>query len=133
MSNQVKVSITRRGMVKGSGTIHIKIEDVASGLIIAGLDMDPYEFAECITGVSSCNAVATVVPNEYGAARFGKKKQVETVYVPVESRLTKDTPESFFDKFIPEGWELWNDGLSTQQDQKGVHKIVICRYVEVEQ
>ena len=32
-------------------------------------------------------------------------------------------------KYLPE-WVLWQDGLDTQQNSKGVHNVVLCKYVD---
>ena len=32
-------------------------------------------------------------------------------------------------KYLPE-WVLWQDGLDSQQNSKGVHNVVLCKYVD---
>lgn len=36
---------------------------------------------------------------------------------PVEGGLPKNTANTFFEKYIPDGWELWDNGLSSQQNK----------------
>jgi len=118
-------------MVKGENIFCIEIEDKVSGLDICRVEMNPVEFAEAITGLAFAEGVAVFTPSLYSIERYGKKKQVERVKIPITDKLPKDTPESWFLQYVPDGWELWSDGLSTQQNKHGFHTIVICRYVEL--
>lgn len=133
---KAKVTISKRGGYKGEGEFHITIKDSASSMRIVEVSMSLTEFAEAIGGISECEADIELIPNEYAVARYGKKKVTERVYMDKSLILgdSKDHRQAavnahFLSTYSGDGWELWSDGVGTQQYSEK-WQYIICKYVE---
>ena len=131
--NKARVTITRRGTIRGEGVIAISITDHASDINVCDVVMSLSEFSECVTGLAGSRGEFRNIANLYSAARYGKTKIVERVYCEkVDSIKKKDVSESvrahFNDNYADE-WELWSDGTGSQQHGEK-HQYIICKYVD---
>ena len=113
--------------------LEIRIEDELSGISICAT-IPPVEAIAALSRQVHVDCEVSY-PSEKGLALIGKKREVEQVliqktwegYRPTRERvLTQCEAEGL----LVDGWELWQDGLSTQQNQRGKHRVVIVRYVE---
>lgn len=127
-----KVTISRRGMCKGDGEFCISITDASSGILVAEVNMELAEFAECIGGLSSCNGTFKFRADEHTVDKYGKVREAERI--SIETKLDKHSDKEGLLKLIkasvPEGWVLSDDGMRTQQNQRGRHQFVVCRFVD---
>lgn len=124
-----KITISRMGMQKGTGGIEFTIEDGASGLIVAKFIMEQGEFAECITGLGMCGMTITLPPNQYIIDRMGKERETKRVRLDWDSYNGEPKVlEALIKPHLIDGWELFSDGTSSQQNQPG-HEVVLRRFV----
>lgn len=123
----VKVTISRNS----SGLINLRVKDGSSALPIVELEMEPEEFANCVTGEAFCPAEASFTPNEYTVQRYGMVRKTQTVECrkPTSFENTRDVVLSdFTEKWAPGNWELHDDGAHTQQPGK-THNYIIRKFI----
>lgn len=133
---RANVTISKRRTTKGEGCFAISISDESSGLPIVSVEMDLAEFAECIGGLAYCKAEINKLPTSYSVDRYGKEKQVKTVQMPKGSinwssskdHIKAEVNAHFLANYSGDDWELWSDGIGTQQRSQEFHDYVICRY-----
>lgn len=126
-----KVSISRRTRNKGEGIISIKITDANSRQIVAEAEMSFSEFAEAVTGMSDCESEIVRVMSPVEASRVGCRCITERVTIDLpdgEYSLSKDTPDEFFDQYIPDGFIMYGNGLRTKQPT-GKHVFTVRKWV----
>lgn len=133
MNKQARVTISSRHGA-GRECILLAVTDGSSGLRIVEVEMDLSDFAACVTGLAASPACLKFSPSQYGAERFGKKKVVERVTceraIPGEKDVQRQAVSTHFAaNYLPTGWELWDDGTTSQQ-RGDHHAYVICKYVE---
>lgn len=124
-----KVSISRRSSMKGSGSIHIQLEDDSSGVTIAEFEMTYADFAECVTGMSASNAMIHFLPTHTSIDRYGKKRitktvfcdKVKTTYGKYKEAQRKAVMDHFEANYADDGWNLFGDGTTSQQHDKQHH------------
>lgn len=138
MNTQARITISKRASSR-TGKINITIEDDTSQLRIVEVEMGLSDFAECLTGLGSCRAELVSIPNHYSTERYGKRKVVEHVLMPKEDidyfnkeSASNTVNQHFMENYEAAGWELWNDGCSSQQPERVMHQYIICKYVEQE-
>lgn len=127
-----KVCISRRAHMKGDGVVSINIADASSRQVIVEVEMSLSEFAEALTGMSECESEIVHVITPESASRVGLTCVTEWVTVELpdnEHRLPKDTPDQFFSKYIPDGYVLHSNCLSTKQPI-GKHIFTIRKWVD---
>jgi hypothetical protein len=128
---EARVTISRRSKFQGDGSISISITDAASGINVCDVEMDLADFAECVTGLGASKAEFRMMPNTYKAERYGKKKIVDRVFCEKSSSTKEEIGKiviSHFNENYGNEWELWNDGIGTQQNGNQ-HEYIICKYV----
>lgn len=126
-SEAVKVTISR----SSSGLINLRVKDESSTLPIVELAMTPEDFAECVTGVAFCPGTASFMPNEFTVQRYGMKAITKHVECrrPKSTENTRDVVvEDFTKNWAPHNWELFDDGVRTQQNGKE-HNYVIRKFI----
>lgn len=63
-----------------------------------------------------------------------ENKSVELIKTWEDFKPSRDLIEKVCEEqgYLVDGWELWQDGTTTQQKKRGYHKVVLDRYVEVD-
>lgn len=125
-----KITISRTGLQKGGGDIDFTVEDSLSGLVVTKFTMRLEEFAECITGVGMCSATIQLGPDQYLIDRIGKKRETKTVALDWK-KYGGDVREleALIEPHLIDGWELFANGLNSQQNSPG-HTVVLRRFVD---
>jgi hypothetical protein len=126
------VSISRPQSSRGDTSIAITIEDADSHLTVLRVNLSLENFAACITGQACMPAK---VERWIGANAHNVGKTLEVRDLKLAGRAPwKDSDASRWvlshpDLVLADGWELYNDGVGTQQ-HGDVHRVTLCRYVE---
>lgn len=113
----------------------IVIEDETSHIKVCEVYMTLEEYAMAISGLSCSKAFGMSVVDSSQIANLGKKKEVKTVvmsgkrYYDKTAAIAKEIAEFAEDYVADGGWQLWDDGLRTQQNNKDGHQITLYRYV----
>lgn len=114
-----------------SGKINFEVSDHHSGDRVLNIEFTPEELGLLITGLHGVKGIASV----YTGANIAKKR--ETMKVTCDKVPTnKDTQKAivrdhFEEEYLPLGYQLHDDGTSTQQPTQ-LHQYIIKRYVPVE-
>lgn len=132
-----KVTISRFSTNKGDGGIGIIIDDAASGLRVASVEMNLSDFAECVTGLASAPAKWDIPPSGFVIENIGKKRETKRVNIDFSKWKIQDKQKAkarISELAVPhliDGWMLSDNGLTRQQPTKG-HVIILYRFVDLE-
>ncbi|QHZ59764.1 hypothetical protein HWD03_gp083 [Alteromonas phage vB_AmeM_PT11-V22] len=112
---------------------YIHVEDEHSGNKIVSLSMDEKDFAFLITGLHGVKTDCIL----HNVTNVGKKRVIERVSMPEPDAFDKGSVkmavrEHFEREYEAEGWKLWDDGTSSQQNSRGLHNFIVVKYVPVE-
>lgn len=111
--------------------VRISVKDASSRLPICDLEMSLEEFGSVITGMSFVPAKALYVPNLYAAQRYGmvaKTERVACAKVTGRKEQKEEVNKDFVENYAPLNWELFDDGVGTQQNGHG-HYYVIRKFI----
>lgn len=134
-----KINIFRNGMYK-EDNLRIEIEDDNSGYRVIQIKVNLDDMMRALTGFScqDCEIEYFAAPKAY--ARLGKKKETKVIEMELPEGINskygneekiKDLINLYLLEHYPD-WEIWCNGMKVQQNKRGFHRIVICRYVDVE-
>lgn len=132
---KAKVTITR----SSDDRVNIYIKDGASGNRIVSVSMALEDYALAITGLAETPADIEYMPTPEEAEKFGKKRQIqhlslEGVHKYNGNFLDRDGVlkhiESQYPEYLDDGWELFCDGLSVQQNKTGFHNVSLVKFVD---
>jgi len=127
---KAKITISRPSFGDGKEAICIRVTDSNSRVRILEVEVGYAEFAQIITGLGEVECDISSLVSEADHAKLGKTKEVLSVYCErdwdkyVQKELVL---KDFADKYLPDGWEIWDDGLSSQQHYNQ-HKYIIARW-----
>lgn len=127
------VTISRWTSGRDTG-IRIDIEEKKSGVKIVSLDMEPKAFAEAVTGLGYQDATVVDWAGK-DASLVGKELESKTVKLQVDRisgrQKTKELilNSEVLKEYYKEGWVLFDDGMQSQQNEYGVHKVILRRWV----
>lgn len=131
-----KVTISRPTYSDGSELIHIEIIDESSRLHVIGLDLTYPNFVRCLTGQGF---IPATVDHWCGknAKDIGKQSEHKNVILKGRCPIfaTREEKEAWVLKHpglkpaLKGGWELWDDGTTSQQPDPNNHHIHLVRYV----
>ena len=132
-----------------SGTrsgVAICIKDDASGLSICEVEMDFEQFGRCVSGAGDKIAQVRQLIQPQNLINVGKTKEWQYVDIKLPDSITcisrySQNKVDLLNKLIAETlvilntnetnlWRLSDNGLQSQQNKAGTHKIKIYRYVE---
>jgi|GEM_PF-3476983 len=117
---------------KGDDNYSIEIEDAHSHNNIMELRLSGKELALLITGLSGVKAECKI----YEKANIAMRKEVKRVSMVSPESYDKKVVAGYvandFAKYEKEGWQLWDDGTRSQQNEVGRHAYIICRYHPVD-
>ena len=128
---KANVSISKPTGGDGIPSIAIDIGDTASHLTIVRVEIGLKEFAEALTGLAFCDAEITHIVNASYIDKLGKIKETKSIFVK-KAFMDESEQKRLVKEAIPEGWELWSDGCSSQQHGEQ-HKAIVCRYVAAQE
>lgn len=137
MADQQAMLTINRITHRDKETISLTIEDVNSGIIVTRINMAPEDFARAITGVGNSKAIFELCPKPEQAKLFGKYSNSKVVFIRKTWSDYRPDPEVIAQAVadqghLVDGWELWQNGLSSQQNQDGLHKVVLLKYTDEE-
>lgn len=140
MKIDIQMHIGHRSMTKGKGLITIEIEDKASRCQVGEIQISAEEFGFLLAGNGFNDAVMTLCDNH---EIIGKNAETDKVGIPKEifegigyaarrDGPGRDAVELYLqvNGYLTEGWFLWQDGFSSQQNGE-LHRVILRRYVEV--
>jgi len=146
MKLKVKMHMGSKGILSGESEPYIDITDAVSGIRIGEIRMDRGDFGEFVAGNGFMPGEMEIV-GDIGYSNLGKKKELHQFSIPkveldIPSYTERDAKEAIFDGQIigylksnylwPKGggWEIWSNGLVSQQHGKN-HSGSLYRYVHV--
>lgn len=130
--NESLITISRPSFGDGSEVICIRITDKASGVLISETTIGYSEFTEALTGVSrtACN---TKVLSASDLQKVGKKKITKQMFCDKDFKgWGKEGQKIIVEKHFQEncaddGWQMFSDGTSTQQNGE-LHKYLVVKW-----
>ena len=132
-----KITISKRGMQKGTGEMCISIDDANSGMCIIEVSMSLLDFADAITGLGGCDCKLEHIPNKFLVENIGRKKIMESIKIPKFKGYGKEEQKAYIaaqiadSGLLDDGWMVWSDGCSSQQNGTQ-HVALLYKYVDAE-
>ena len=131
--NKCNITISRHS----DDFMHITIEDDLSHATIVDIQMELDDFAKCITGQGALTGLIRRYPPKEDilgmqreVMRFALSGQPDSYD---KKEMKKWVSAQFIEQCVDQindGWGLWQDGCTTQQNVRDVHGIILDRYVE---
>ncbi len=126
--------VTMSRSTGGDGSyISISITDDASSLRVIELEMSLADFGACVTGQGHLEAKVGRWIGE-NAHRVGMQREGRGQRLSGKPPFDKDKARKWVrshpELVLSDGWELRDDGTSTQQNDSAGHHIHLVRYVE---
>lgn len=129
-----RLTISKPSYGNGDEYIELRVRDDTSGTNVLALKLTLDNFTRTITGLGEVKAEVDRFISPEHFEQLGKEKEVNQVPVIIEGKSVYDVRKmiqddsSIIDSFIPDGWKLWNNGMSSKQEGKH-YMITVCRYV----
>lgn len=116
--------------------IEITVSCKHSRLEVITLELSLEDFTKVITSQNVTADVQSIISEE-NFNLVGKKREVLRVGIDKPDPWGwKPTREQVVVELASLGylneWSLWDDGLGTQQNDRGKHNVILCKYVDVE-
>lgn len=111
--------------------VNITVTEEASRQTIVVASLTREQFADALTGLAytPCELDRIISPGNVNKIGMRKETKVATCFrvnnKPEQRRVVLDCIEAEHP-----GWELWDDGTSSQQRTPNEHRFVLCRWVE---
>lgn len=112
--------------------INIHLEDDTSGEVVTTITIDPKDFALATVSNRMSPCTFTYEPN----SPIGKVREGQVIEMPLTSFVSKDERKKLVkehfkaSKMADDGWKMFSDGTSTQQNKSGVHQYRLIRFVD---
>ena len=129
--NKASVTISRNSHDK----VMLRVTCDTSRVLISEVELSLEDYALAVTGLSEVNGQLVRHVSESNAAKIGLKKIVEDRSIDTDEnwwKLSKDEKRVYVQADLPTGYEIQNDGCSTQQNTRGKHQYSICKWVPME-
>lgn len=124
--------VSRPSYGNGKEVISLSIGCESSGCQIIELEVGLADFAKALTGQQSEADISFIVSKD-GFSNIGKKREV--LKLPIEKpdswgyKPEREQIEQELERlgYLPE-WQLWQDGRDSQQNVRGFHNVVLCKF-----
>jgi len=140
MPSDAKVSLVRVSSAKEDDYMELRVQDVSSGMSILKLKVDIANVGDLLTSRETEGQLAFLIKAEL-RDRVGLSRVTQVHYCPKTQIPCADRKASQRELVMQSltainaardddpVWELWDDGVGTQQLQAN-HRFVICRYLK---
>lgn len=133
---KAELRISRPMYGDGKEAIEIAVSCAHSSVKIMTLEVPLSDFTKALTSESVVVDVQSIISQE-GLKLVGKEREVLRLAIDKpESWDWRPTREQVAGELASLGylneWDLWQDGLRTQQNVRGKHNVILCKYVDIE-
>lgn len=132
--SDLKFRISRPSYSDGREKVDLTLTCNKSGVRIIQAEINLDDFTKALMGQES-GADLSFLIGQKGFDLIGKTREVYkySIAKPDDWGYCKPTRDQIESELTLLGllpdWELWQDGLSTQQNKRGYHNVVLCKYV----
>ena len=122
--------------LNGPDCVYLELECETSGVNFLSLEMSLEEFSKATVGNMSASVTFELATNE-ALENVGKVWEISRQSLKLPKGWSKYSHEDQILRLIEnhlkgmgQGWSLWQNGMKSQQNERGIHHWIAGRFVE---